>query len=217
MNQNSVLIVGSIALDSIETPYDKKTDVVGGSTTYSLVAASRFSKTSVVGIIGNDFPEDGLNLYKTYADNLEDLKIAKGNTFRWSGRYHANWDDRDTLHTDLGVFLNFNPVLSSKNQKRTHILLANIHPGLQYSVISQNKNPDALIVIDTMNLWIETTPLELKKVLASSNILLINESESKLLTKKDKIKNAAKDLLEMGPEMVVIKKGSEGAELFSPT
>ena len=215
MDQNTVLIVGSIALDSIETPSDKRTNVIGGSTTYSLIAASRFSKTSIVGIVGSDFPKEGLKLYETYADNLEDLKINEGSTFRWGGKYHSNWDDRDTLYTDLGVFLDFNPVLSEQNQKRTHILLANIHPELQLSVIEQNKNPNAVIVVDTMNLWIETTFSELKKVLTSSNILLINESESKLLTKRANIENAAEELLGMGPEIVVIKKGSEGAELFS--
>ena len=215
MDQNTVLIVGSIALDSIETPSDKRTNVIGGSTTYSLIAASRFSKTSIVGIVGSDFPKEGLKLYETYADNLEDLKINEGSTFRWGGKYHSNWDDRDTLYTDLGVFLDFNPVLSEQNQKRTHILLANIHPELQLSVIGQNKNPKAVIVVDTMNLWIETKFSELKKVLTSSNILLINESESKLLTKRANIENAAEELLGMGPEIVVIKKGSEGAELFS--
>ena len=215
MDQNTVLIVGSIALDSIETPSDKRTNVIGGSTTYSLIAASRFSKTSIVGIVGSDFPKEGLKLYETYADNLEDLKINEGSTFRWGGKYHSNWDDRDTLYTDLGVFLDFNPVLSEQNQKRTHILLANIHPELQLSVIEQNKNPKAVIVVDTMNLWIETTFSELKKVLTFSNILLINESESKLLTKRANIENAAEELLGMGPEIVVIKKGSEGAELFS--
>ena len=215
MDQNTVLIVGSIALDSIETPSDKRTNVIGGSTTYSLIAASRFSKTSIVGIVGSDFPKEGLKLYETYADNLEDLKINEGSTFRWGGKYHSNWDDRDTLYTDLGVFLDFNPVLSEQNQKRTHILLANIHPELQNSVIEQNKNPKAVIVVDTMNLWIETTFSELKKVLTFSNILLINESESKLLTKRANIENAAEELLGMGPEIVVIKKGSEGAELFS--
>ena len=215
MDQNTVLIVGSIALDSIETPSDKRTNVIGGSTTYSLIAASRFSKTSIVGIVGSDFPKEGLKLYETYADNLEDLKINEGSTFRWGGKYHSNWDDRDTLYTDLGVFLDFNPVLSEQNQKRTHILLANIHPELQLSVIEQNKNPNAVIVVDTMNLWIETTFSELKKVLTFSNILLINESESKLLTKRANIENAAEELLGMGPEIVVIKKGSEGAELFS--
>ena len=215
MSRNSILIVGSIAIDTIETPFEKKSDVLGGSTTYSLVASGKKTDVSVVGIIGNDFPNQGYSLYRSYADDLSDLKTADGKTFRWGGRYHENWDDRDTLFTELGVFLDFNPILSESNKNRSHILLANIHPELQYSVILQNQNPDAVIVVDTMNLWIETTLPSLEKVISSSNILLINESESFLLTKEKNIKDAAIALLSMGPEMVVIKKGSKGAELFS--
>ena len=215
MSRNSILIVGSIAIDAIETPFEKKSDVLGGSTTYSLVASGKKTDVSVVGIIGNDFPNEGYSLYRSYADDLSDLKTADGKTFRWGGRYHENWDDRDTLFTELGVFLDFNPILSESNKNRSHILLANIHPELQYSVILQNQNPDAVIVVDTMNLWIETTLPSLEKVISSSNILLINESESFLLTKEKNIKDAAIALLSMGPEMVVIKKGSKGAELFS--
>ena len=215
MSRNSILIVGSIAIDTIETPFEKKSDVLGGSTTYSLVASGKKTDVSVVGIVGNDFPNEGYSLYRSYADDLSDLKTADGKTFRWGGRYHENWDDRDTLFTELGVFLDFNPILSESNKNRSHILLANIHPELQYSVILQNQNPDAVIVVDTMNLWIETTLPSLEKVISSSNILLINESESFLLTKEKNIKNAASALLSMGPEMVVIKRGSKGAELFS--
>ena len=215
MSRNSILIVGSIAIDTIETPFEKKSDVLGGSTTYSLIASGKKTDVSVVGIIGNDFPNEGYSLYRSYADDLSDLKTADGKTFRWGGRYHENWDDRDTLFTELGVFLDFNPILSKSNKNRSHILLANIHPELQYSVILQNQNPDAVIVVDTMNLWIETTLPSLEKVISSSNILLINESESFLLTKEKNIKDAAIALLSMGPEMVVIKKGSKGAELFS--
>ena len=215
MSRNSILIVGSIAIDTIETPFEKKSDVLGGSTTYSLVASGKKTDVSVVGIIGNDFPNEGYSLYRSYADDLSDLKTADGKTFRWGGRYHENWDDRDTLFTELGVFLDFNPILSESNKNRSHILLANIHPELQYSVILQNQNPDAVIVVDTMNLWIETALPSLEKVISSSNILLINESESFLLTKEKNIKDAAIALLSMGPEMVVIKKGSKGAELFS--
>jgi len=215
MSRNSILIVGSIAIDTIETPFEKKSDVLGGSTTYSLVASGKKTDVSVVGIIGNDFPNEGYSLYRSYADDLSDLKTADGKTFRWGGRYHENWDDRDTLFTELGVFLDFNPILSESNKNRSHILLANIHPELQYSVILQNQNPDAVIVVDTMNLWIETTLPSLEKVISSSNILLINKSESFLLTKEKNIKDAAIALLSMGPEMVVIKKGSKGAELFS--
>lgn len=217
MSHNSILIVGSIAMDTIETPFEKRSNVIGGSTTYSLVASGKQSEVSIVGIVGNDFPSDGHSLYQSYASDLSDLKIAEGKTFRWGGRYHENWDDRDTLFTDLGVFSDFRPVLTESNKNRSHILLANIHPELQRSVIQQNQNPDAIIVIDTMNLWIETTLSSLEKVLSDSNILLINESEAFLLTNENDINNAARSLLKMGPEVVVIKKGSRGAELFSLT
>ena len=217
MSHNSILIVGSIALDTIETPVEKRSNVLGGSTTYSLVASGKQSEVSIVGIVGNDFPSDGHSLYQSYASDLSDLKIAEGRTFRWGGRYHENWDDRDTLFTDLGVFSDFRPVLTESNKNRSHILLANIHPELQRSVIQQNQNPDAIIVIDTMNLWIETTLSSLEKVLSNSNILLINESEAFLLTNENDINNSARSLLKMGPEIVVIKKGSRGAELFSLT
>ena len=217
MSHNSILIVGSIAIDTIETPVEKRSNVLGGSTTYSLVASGRQSEVSIVGIVGNDFPSDGHSLYQSYASDLSDLKIAEGRTFRWGGRYHENWDDRDTLFTDLGVFSDFRPVLTESNKNRSHILLANIHPELQQSVIQQNQNPDAIVVIDTMNLWIETTLPSLEKVLSASNILLINESEAFLLTNENDINNAARSLLKMGPELVVIKKGSRGAELFSLT
>ena len=215
MSHNSILIVGSIAIDTVETPFEKQSNVLGGSTTYSLVASGKSSHISVVGIVGEDFPAEARALYDSYANDLSDLKTGAGNTFQWGGKYHANWDDRDTLFTELGVFMDFNPVLSESNKNRSHILLANIHPELQYSVISQNQNSDAVIVVDTMNLWIETTLPILEKVLLSSNILLINESESFQLTNENNIKNAAKSLLKMGPEIVVIKKGSRGAELFS--
>ena len=217
MSHKSILIVGSIALDTIETPVEKRSNVLGGSTTYSLVASGRQSEVSIVGIVGNDFPSDGHSLYQSYASDLSDLKIAEGRTFRWGGRYYENWDDRDTLFTDLGVFSDFRPVLTESNKNRSHILLANIHPELQRSVIQQNQNPDAIIVIDTMNLWIETTLSSLEKVLSNSNILLINESEAFLLTNENDINNSARSLLKMGPEIVVIKKGSRGAELFSLT
>ena len=217
MSHNSILIVGSIALDTIETPVEKRSNVLGGSTTYSLVASGRQSEVSIVGIVGNDFPSDGHSLYQSYASDLSDLKIAEGTTFRWGGRYHENWDDRDTLFTDLGVFSDFRPVLTESNKNRSHILLANIHPELQRSVIQQNQNPAAIIVIDTMNLWIETTLSSLEKVLSDSNILLINESEAFLLPSENDVNNAARSLLKMGPEVVVIKKGSRGAELFSLT
>ena len=215
MNENSVLIVGSIGLDTIETPNQKQENIIGGSTTYSLIAASKNIPVSIVGIIGDDFPEEGHLIFNTYAKNLDDLQIVQGKTFRWGGRYHKNWDDRDTLYTELGVFSDFKPKLSDSNKYRSHIFLANIHPDLQQLVIKQNKNKDALIVIDTMNLWINTARDSLTNVLSDSDILLLNESEAQLLTEKENISESASAILDMGLDTVVIKKGSNGAELFT--
>ena len=118
MNENSVLIVGSIGLDTIETPTQRQENIIGGSTTYSLIAASRKIPVSIVGIIGNDFPDEGHSIFNSYAKNLDDLQIVKGKTFRWGGRYHKNWDDRDTLYTKLGVFSDFKQMLSYSNKNR---------------------------------------------------------------------------------------------------
>ena len=215
MTNDSVLIVGSIALDLIETPYERKENVIGGSTTYALIAASKSAPVSVVGVVGDDFPKKGMDLYKKYAHNLNDLKIVSGKTFRWGGRYRENWDDRDTIYTELGVFESFNPILSPSNQNRSHIFLANIHPDLQQLVIEQNKNLDALIVVDTMNLWINTALDGLKNVLSNSHILLINESEAAMLTGQNTITSCVRALQDKGPQIIVIKKGSKGAILFS--
>ena len=215
MGDNCILIVGSIGLDTIETPTHKQENVIGGSTTYSLIAASRNIPVSIVGIIGKDFPDEGHLIINTYATNLEDLQIVEGKTFRWGGRYDENWDDRDTLFTELGVFSDFKPVLSDSNKNRSHILLANIHPDLQQSIIQQNINKDALIIIDTMNLWINTARDSLINVLSNSNILLLNESEARELTEKENLSDSASAILAMGLDTVVIKKGSNGAELFS--
>ncbi|MEA1882069.1 MAG: PfkB family carbohydrate kinase [Candidatus Marinimicrobia bacterium] len=215
MTNNSLLIVGSIALDLIETPQGRKENVIGGSTTYGLIAAGRSIPVSIVGVIGDDFPQTGHDLYDTYASNLNDLQILEGMTFRWGGRYHENWDERDTLYTELGVFADFNPTLSPSNQKCSHIFLANIHPALQQSVMDQNQNGKAMIVVDTMNLWINIALEELKRVLSGSNALLINESEAAMLTGFDSAESCARALQDLGLQTVVIKKGSRGAELFS--
>lgn len=216
MKENSILIVGSNALDTIVTPQGRRNDVIGGSTTYALIAAGKTCPVNIVGVVGTDFPAAGKEIYKKYASSLEDLKFMEGNTFRWGGSYHDNWDDRDTLFTELGVFADFNPILSSANQNCSHIFLANIHPALQNNVINQTKQPQA-IVIDTMNLWINTALTELKEVLSKSNILLINESEAALLSKVGDIKTAVKILQSLGPDIVVIKKGRNGATLFQGT
>ena len=209
----TILIIGSIALDTIENNRGKREDLIGGSTTYATVAAGRSVPVNVVGVIGNDFPDEGLEIYQRYANSLVDLQCKEGNTFRWGSRYGENMDSRETLFTDLGVFSDFSPRLSTVNKNVSNVFLANIHPSLQLSVINQMAGKP-LIVTDTMNLWIETTKNELLEVLKKSDILLINESESELISGTDNIDRSAVQLQGLGPSTVVIKKGSSGAVLF---
>lgn len=209
----TILIIGSIALDTIENNRGKREDLIGGSTTYVTVAAGRLVPVNVVGVIGNDFPDEGLKIYQRYANSLVDLECKEGNTFRWGGRYGENMDNRETLFTDLGVFSDFSPRLSTVNKNVSNVFLANIHPSLQLSVINQMAGKP-LVVTDTMNLWIETTKNELLEVLKKSDILLINESEAELITGTNNIDRSAVQLQDLGPSTVVIKKGSLGAVLF---
>ena len=209
----TILIIGSIALDTIENNRGKREDLIGGSTTYATVAAGRSVPVNVVGVIGNDFPDEGLEIYQRYANSLVDLECKEGNTFRWGSRYGENMDSRETLFTDLGVFSDFSPRLSTVNKNVSNVFLANIHPSLQLSVINQMAGKP-LIVTDTMNLWIETTKNELLEVLKKSDILLINESEAELITGTNNIDRSAVQLQGLGPSTVVIKKGSSGAVLF---
>ena len=209
----TILIIGSIALDTIENNRGKREDLIGGSTTYVTVAAGRSVPVNVVGVIGNDFPDEGLKIYQRYANSLVDLECKEGNTFRWGGRYGENMDNRETLFTDLGVFSDFSPRLSTVNKNVSNVFLSNIHPSLQLSVINQMAGKP-LIVTDTMNLWIETTKNELLEVLKKSDILLINESEAELITGTNNIDRSAIQLQGLGPSTVVIKKGSSGAVLF---
>ena len=214
MKDNSVLIVGSIALDTIEIGDERYENLIGGSTTYAAIAAGKNSDVHVVGIIGNDFPQEGHDIYSKYSANNTDLQIVDGKTFSWGGRYHSNFDDRDTLFTELGVFAEFQPKLSPINKNHQYVFLANIHPRLQNLVIDQcMANP--VIVIDTMNLWINTTLNELLTVLSKSDILLINESEAEMLTECYQLDDAAKTLIGLGPPTVVIKRGSKGADLYT--
>lgn len=209
-----VLLVGSIALDTIETPSDSRNDILGGSSTYALLAAASGSPVHVVGVVGRDFPEDALQLYRNSSADLTDLRIEDGETFRWGGRYHKNMEDRDTLFTELGVFEHFTPNLSSHNRNCRFLFLANIHPDLQMNVVSQ-MDRDPLVVIDTMNLWIDIARPALDRVLSHTHILLINESEANLYSGCAGLDDAAGFLRDRGPQTVIIKRGSKGAVIYS--
>ena len=208
------LILGSVALDTIETKYGKAENLLGGSATYATIAAGLYGDAIPVGIVGDDFPKDGLDIFEKFSKNLKDLDQQPGGTFKWGGKYHENGDDRDTLFTDLGVFENFNPSIHTSNRNASWLFLANIHPSLQLSVLEQCTNAP-LVVTDTMNLWIDSTPEELKKIISKTNILLINESELHLLTKEQNVDKSIKEVLSMGPEKVIVKFGSKGAKCFS--
>ena len=208
------LILGSVALDTIETKYGKAENLLGGSATYATIAAGLYGDAIPVGIVGDDFPKDGLDIFEKFSKNLKDLDQQPGGTFKWGGEYHENGDDRDTLFTDLGVFENFNPSIHTSNKNASWLFLANIHPSLQLSVLEQCTNAP-LVVTDTMNLWIDSTPEELKKIISKTNILLINESELHLLTKEQNVDKSIKEVLSMGPEKVIVKFGSKGAKCFS--
>ena len=208
------LILGSVALDTIETKYGRAENLLGGSATYATIAAGLYGDAIPVGIVGDDFPKDGLDIFEKFSKNLKDLDQQPGGTFKWGGKYHENGDDRDTLFTDLGVFENFNPSIHTSNKNASWLFLANIHPSLQLSVLEQCTN-SPLVVTDTMNLWIDSTPKELTKIISKTNILLINESELHLLTKEQNVDKSIKEVLSMGPEKVIIKFGSKGAKCFS--
>lgn len=208
------LILGSVALDTIETKYGKAENLLGGSATYATIAAGLYGDAIPVGIVGDDFPKDGLDIFEKFSKNLKDLDQQPGGTFKWGGKYHENGDDRDTLFTDLGVFENFNPSIHTSNKNASWLFLANIHPSLQLSVLKQCTNAP-LVVTDTMNLWIDSTPEELKKIISKTNVLLINESELHLLTKEQNVDKSIKEVLSMGPEKVIVKFGSKGAKCFS--
>ncbi len=209
----SLVIVGSIALDTIETSTRSVSDVPGGSTSYCALAASYFFPPQIVGVVGEDFPESVISLFKDHHIKLEGLVIEAGKTFRWGGRYAENFDDRTTLFTDLNVFANFNPTLPEAYKSASHVLLANIHPGLQHHVLDQ-LDSQAFVVLDTMNLWIDTAHDELISLMKRINMLVINDEESRMLTGERNYGKAAQKLRAMGPEWVVIKKGQHGALLF---
>ena len=209
----SLIIVGSLALDTIETPAGSVTDVPGGSCSYCALAASYFTHPNIVGVVGTDFPESVITLFKDHQIDLEGMAIEEGKTFRWGGRYADNFDDRTTLFTDLNVFETFNPALPKNYRDASHVLLANIHPGLQHHVLDQLES-DAFVVLDTMNLWINTALDELIRLIGRVNMLVINDEEALMLTSERHHGKAAKKLQAMGPEWVIIKKGQHGALLF---
>jgi cytidine kinase len=212
----AVLIVGSIALDSIKTQTEEHPDLLGGSASYAAVSASFFQPVDLVGIVGSDFPKYHLDFFQERQIDLTGLQIVEGKTFRWSGEYEADMNKRRTLHTELNVFETFSPDLPATYRSASVILLGNIGPDLQNHVLDQSERP-AFVIADTMDLWITIAQPELIKLLSRIDLLVLNDSEARQLTEEGNLIKAAKKVLDLGPKYVAIKKGEHGCLLFSRT
>ena len=212
----SLITVGTMAFDAIETPFGKVDKIVGGSATYVAYAASNFVKpVQQISIIGNDFPESELNELKSrgvQTDGVEQVPDKK--SFFWSGKYHMDMNSRDTLVTDLNVLADFNPIVPASYQGAEFLMLGNLMPKLQSSVINQLTTRPKLIVMDTMNFWMDVAMDDLKEVLKMVDVLLVNDAEARQLSGEFSIVKAARSIMQMGPRFLIIKKGEHGALLF---
>ncbi len=211
----SVLIVGTTALDSIKTPSRENPRLLGGSASHAAVAASFFSQVKLVGGVGEDFPKKYLALYRRHGIDLAGLQILPGKTFHWSGEYEINMNHRRTLTTELGVIETFQPKLPDSYRDAPFVLLGNIAPALQHSVLDQMKKPK-FVVADSMDLWINIALPELLRLLQRVDGFVLNDSEAELLTKEDNLFRALKKIHALGPKYVIIKKGSHGSVLSGP-
>ena len=212
----SVLVVGSLAVDSIETPFGSAPKALGGSATYISAAASYFTNPiRLVGVVGGDFPKEGLKFLEERHVDLDGLEIVKdGKTFHWAGRYHYDLNVRDTLITQLNVFEQFDPKIPLKYKNSKYVCLGNIDPLLQRKVLDQIENP-RVVICDTMNYWIEGKHKELLETLKRINVLILNDSEARLLSKEPNLIKAARVIRGMGPQIVIVKKGEHGALLIT--
>lgn len=209
----SVVVVGSLALDSIKTPFGERSDILGGSATYFSYAASFFTDVKLVGVVGKDFPRQHLELLKKRGIDLAGLQTANGDTFRWSGFYEKDLNEAKTLDTRLNVFQTFKPILPEAYRDADAVFLANIDPDLQLEVLTQVRRPK-LVAADTMNLWIATKKDRLMKLLTLVDLMVLNEGEARQLTGESSLVKAGRRIQAMGPDHVVIKKGEHGALLF---
>ena len=207
----TLLVVGSVAFDALESPYGKVDRAVGGAATYFAVAASFFTHVNLVGIVGDDFTEVDAQVFRGRTINLDGLERAPGKTFFWAGRYSQNLNERVTLATELNVFAEFKPRLPEKYRSSEYVFLANIAPDLQRDVLHQVKKKPKLAAMDTMNYWIERTNAELRETLKHVDILMINDSETRELSNEHNLLRAAKHIFKMGPSILVVKRGEYGA------
>ena len=214
---NKLLIVGTVAFDAIETPFGKTDKILGGSAPYIGLSASQFGTASaIVSVVGGDFPETHLELLRQHNIDISGIEIiSSGKTFFWSGRYHNDMNTRDTLSTELNVLSDFQPVVPSKFKDANVVVLGNLHPLVQSSVLDQVTNKEALVILDTMNFWMDNTLEDLMEVIKRVDVITINDEEARQLSGQSSLVAAARNIYEMGPKHVVIKKGEHGALLFS--
>ncbi len=212
----SLLTVGTVAFDQIETPLGKAEKIVGGAATYIALAASHFApKINLVSVIGDDFPQEELNYLTSIGVDLEGLQVKEGEkSFFWAGRYHNNMNERDTLDTQLNVLADFDPVLPDSYKDSEFLMLGNLTPSVQKRVIEQMNKRPKLIAMDTMNFWMDSAMDSLKEVIAMIDVLVINDEEARQLSGEYSLVKAAKNILDLGPKYLVIKKGEHGALLF---
>ena len=211
-----ILIIGTVAYDEIETTTGSSGKILGGAATYIGLSASLLnSKSSIISIVGGDFEHKNLKLLKLKGINTDSIEIVpKGKTFYWKGKYYKDWNKRDTLNTQLNVLVDFNPTVSEENKKAEIIVLGNLHPELQNTVLNQVNVSEKCIILDTMNFWMDNALAELMKVIKRVDIIIINDEEALQLSKKDTLFAAANEILSFGPKQIVIKKGEHGAMLF---
>jgi sugar/nucleoside kinase (ribokinase family) len=212
----SLVNVGTVAFDAIETPFGKTDKIIGGACTYISLAASYFTKNAkIVSVVGDDFPTDVIDMFTDRGISTDGLQIKEGEkTFFWSGKYHNDMNSRDTIDTQLNVLETFDPIIPDSYQDCEYLMLGNLAPQAQLQVINRLENRPKLIVLDTMNFWMEIAMDDLKKVIKEVDVLTINDEEARLLSGEYSLRKAARLILEMGPKYLIIKKGEHGALLF---
>lgn len=213
----SLLVVGTVAFDAVETPFGKTDKILGGAATYCGLSASYFTKkVNVVSVVGEDFPQKHLDLLKKHNIDTKGIQVIKeGKTFFWSGRYHNDMNTRDTLKTELNVLEKFDPKVPTEYQDCEFLMLGNLTPSVQLRVLDQLKKRPKLIVLDTMNFWMDSAWDDLMKVISKVDVLTINDEEARQLSKQYSLVRAAQKILTLGPKYLIIKKGEHGALLFS--
>lgn len=211
-----LLVVGSVAFDAIETPFGKTDKILGGAATFIGIAASIMKvQSGIVSVVGGDFPKEYMDVLTDRGVNVDGIEVVKeGKTFFWSGKYHNDLNSRDTLVTEVNVLENFDPKIPDSMQDADVLLLGNLHPGVQLSVLEKMQNRPKLVILDTMNFWMDSALDLLKQMIAKTDVITINDEEARQLSGEYSLVKAAKKIHEMGPEFVIIKKGEHGALLF---